>query len=221
MVTAHTFGKIDGVDRKQGLVSVSSHPLIIQDSQSQLSINSSSREDAPSGTGAKTIRISGIGSDWKRKGEIIQLTGQEPTLTKQEYIAIDVAEVVRAGEEKKNLGDIYISGPGQTLGIIEGSANKVFFSHVIVPDGTEGGLDSWYCFNGPNNQDSPIQYKLIKVARNGIEQLLQQVTTYPQAGKFHHEFKTALPITKAIICIKGQSDGDGVDMRAGLELTFN
>ncbi len=113
-----------------------------------LEVASSSADDASAGTGARTIVINGLDSDYAPLSETVTLTGQTVAVTTGEFLRINEVYVATAGTGGKNAGVIYIalddtftSGVPQTaakiLQAIPIGNNRASNAYFTVPDDTE------------------------------------------------------------------------------------
>lgn len=84
-------------------------------------ISSSSTNDTSAGTGARTILIEGLDSDYKEISETIILNGQTQVESTNSYIRLFRAYVVTAGSGGTNAGDIYIGTSGVSSGVPTGT----------------------------------------------------------------------------------------------------
>ena len=86
------------------------------DAAYRLDIASSSAADAAAGTGARTIDIYGLDSQWMLQKETVTLTGQTMLTTTKYFRRVFEIVVATAGSGFLNAGDIYVvkSGTGGT-----------------------------------------------------------------------------------------------------------
>lgn len=84
-------------------------------SASVMKVSSSSANDASGGTGAITVKVSGLDGDWNRADETVTLTGQTAVETTTEFIRVFRMEVMTWGSGGTNAGVIYV-GTGTVTG---------------------------------------------------------------------------------------------------------
>ena len=87
----------------------------------QLSISSSSANDTSAGTGARTVTLSGLDTDYNEISETITLNGQTAVTTTNSYLRIFRIVVNSAGSGGENAGVIYAGTGTVTAGV---PANK-------------------------------------------------------------------------------------------------
>ena len=102
-----------------------SHPS----SASTMTVSSSSTADTSAGTGARTVEISGLDSDYNEVSETITLNGQTAVTTTNTYIRMNRAIVRSAGSGEQNAGVIYVGTGTVTAGV---PANK--YATIAVGD---------------------------------------------------------------------------------------
>lgn len=82
-----------------------------------MNVSSSSTDDASGGTGARTIVIQGLDSNFSEISETITLNGQNTVTTTNSFLHINYIYVATAGSGAKNAGVIYIGSGLNTLGV--------------------------------------------------------------------------------------------------------
>ncbi len=81
-------------------------------------VSSTSADDAfPSGTGARTIRVLGLDTDYNEIEEDIELNGQTQVATTKQYLRVYRAFVLTSGSGGTAAGIIYIGTSGATAGV--------------------------------------------------------------------------------------------------------
>lgn len=73
-----------------------------------VTVLSSSANDTSAGTGARTIRITGLDANYAEQSETITLNGTTPVATTNTYIRVHTARVVSAGSGGSNAGTITV-----------------------------------------------------------------------------------------------------------------
>lgn len=88
-------------------------------SSTLLGVASTSANDTSVGTGARTLQIEGLNSNYDPQTEVITLNGQTRVNTTKQFLRVNGATVLTAGTSRGNEGTIYISNSTQvfTLGI--------------------------------------------------------------------------------------------------------
>jgi len=90
-------------------------------------VSSSDANDAAAGTGARTVRISGLDADYAAQTEDLALDGKTKVETVNKYLRIHEMKVLTAGTSKEPEGDIYAYDTSDTVtdGVPQ-TAAKVF-----------------------------------------------------------------------------------------------
>lgn len=102
---------------------------------------SSSVNDTAAGTGARTIEVTGVDTNWQEKLEIITLNGITPVQSVNNYFRVTKAEVLTTGTYGgANAGNILVRGTGGGTSFvqIDTSTGESFSSHFFVPLGFIG-----------------------------------------------------------------------------------
>lgn len=106
-------------------------------SAEKLKVKSSDGKDTAAGVGARTIQIRGLDENYAIQTETVIMTGAVAKETTKEYIRFLDAEVLTAGTELDNAGNITIkdNADALTLGYIHASYNKSSGVFFTVPAG--------------------------------------------------------------------------------------
>lgn len=83
----------------------------------QMTVSSSSTNDAAAGTGARTVLVSGLDANYNEASETITLNGQTAVTTTKSYIRMFRAFVVTAGSGGTAAGTIYVGVGTVTAGV--------------------------------------------------------------------------------------------------------
>lgn len=97
---------------------------------SVLKVSSSSTADTSAGTGARTVQLYGLDSDYNEINEVITLNGQTAVNTTQEFLRINRMVIRSAGSGGTNAGVVYAGTGTVTSGV---PANK--YATVAIGDG--------------------------------------------------------------------------------------
>lgn len=119
-------------------------------------------EATPPGTGAWSVKLEGLDTDYNRITETVALQGLTPVNTTQTFLHIDRAYVVECGSTGSNVGEIRgtISGAAQFfIPAVEGQTQQMQY---IVPAGKTLLLDSYHigCGRMSGNVDMHIQFQI-------------------------------------------------------------
>lgn len=97
---------------------------------SVLKVSSSSTADTSAGTGARTVQLYGLDSDYNEINEVITLNGQTSVNTTQEFLRINRMIIRSAGSGGTNAGVVYAGTGTVTSGV---PANK--YATIAIGDG--------------------------------------------------------------------------------------
>lgn len=106
-----------------------SHPA----SATQMTLSSSSANDAAEGTGARTVYVQGLDADYNEIAEVVTLNGQTAVTTALSYLRVQnltVLTVGSPGPTGANAGQIYMGTGTVTTGV---PANV--FGHIAIGEG--------------------------------------------------------------------------------------
>lgn len=126
-----------------------------------VSIVSSSVNDTAAGTGARTIRISGLDANGNFQTEIVTLNGTTPVITSTSWLRINRAFITTSGNSNRNFNDGAITinqsvTTSAVFAIIEAGYGIAKLAVYTIPKGTTGvlrniqlsGLRSTSAFSG-------------------------------------------------------------------------
>jgi len=105
-------------------------------------VSTSANDDgAPAGTGAQTLTIEGLDSDYLEVSDTITMNGVTAVTTTQSFLRVHRAYVVASGSNETNVGDITIdpttSGAGSRQAAIAAGDGQTLISHYTVPAAKE------------------------------------------------------------------------------------
>jgi len=79
-------------------------------------VSSSTADASPSGTGARTVEICGLDTNYKFQSEIVTLNGQTAVTSTRTYLRVFAAQVLLTGTGRKNAGAIVVYRTGTAGG---------------------------------------------------------------------------------------------------------
>jgi len=154
-------------------------------SATQMTVSSSSANDAAAGTGARTINIEGLDADYNEISEDIILNGQTPVTTVNSYLRINRGIVLTAGSGEKNAGIIRAGTGAVTSGVpanvflsIDGDGdNQTLMCLWTVPAGYTAFLVQTNVSTG-NASNTPALLQTTVVARphGGVFSTKERIT---------------------------------------------
>ena len=197
-----------------------------------LKVSSSSTADTSAGTGARTVELFGLDTDYNEINETITLNGQTAVNTTKEYLRINRMIVRSAGSGGSNAGVIYAGTGTVTLGVpanvyasINGvtGANQSLMTLWTVPSGYTAYLLQYDISNGTTS-NTPAVCKLVLAVRPYGE-VFQSKDVKSLTTGMHIEEKFIVPIKieeKSDIEVRAVSSSASVsfDISAGLEIIY-
>ena len=197
-------------------------------SASVLKVSSSSTADTSAGTGARTVEIDGLDTNYDEISETVTLNGQTAVNTTNEYLRINRMVIKSAGTGGQNAGVIYAGTGTVTTGVpankyatIAIGDNQTVMALWTVPRGYTAYLlqtditvattqNNKYCtvhlVARPNGEVFQIKDKFVKA-----ESSVHQAYTIP----LNFEEKTDIEV-RAI----GDSAGADIAISAGLDFIY-
>jgi hypothetical protein len=143
-----------------------------------LKVSSSSASDTSAGTGARTIYIEGIDTNYDVMSEIVVLNGQTSVNTQYQYRFINNMYVVTVGSSGHNVGDINIGTGTVTSGvpavlydIIGATFNNRTTAHFMVPAGYTGYMAQGLFTAGQASGTTGVTGKLIVTGPDNISRV--------------------------------------------------
>jgi hypothetical protein len=112
-------------------------------SAAQLTVSSSSTDDDAGGTGALTVLVEGLATDFSPLSETITLDGQTGVTTTESYYRVNDIKVLTAGSTGNNQGNLYVGTgtitagkPATVYALIKPGCNMAHGGHYTVPKGS-------------------------------------------------------------------------------------
>jgi hypothetical protein len=108
---------------------------VLPTSAAAASVVSTSTDDDgdPAGTGALTLTVQGLDSNYDEVEETVTMDGTTPALTTQTFLRVNRAFAVTAGSNGTNVGNISISVGGDLQAYIEANQGQTHQTHYTVP----------------------------------------------------------------------------------------
>ena len=197
-----------------------------------LKVSSSSTADTSAGTGARTVELFGLDTDYNEINETITLNGQTAVNTTKEYLRINRMIVRSAGSGGANAGVIYAGTGTVTTGVpanvyasINGvtGANQSLMALWTVPAGYTAYILQYDISNGTTS-NTPAVCKLVLAVRPYGE-VFQSKDVKSLTTGMHIEETFPIPIKieeKSDIEVRALSSSASVsfDISAGLEIIY-
>lgn len=166
----------------------------------QMKVTSTNANDTAAGTGARTILIEGLDSNYNEISEIVTMNGLTTVLTTQLFLRINRATVVSAGSAKGALGDIYMGDgivtagiPAIVYNIIKYDFNNTVTGHYTIPAGYTGYLVQGLFSVGQPSGSAEIRGRLMTTNQNGINHTNSVVALNNGSADYTFEFPVAIP----------------------------
>ena len=154
-------------------------------SASVLKVSSSNANDTSDGTGARTVQVYGVDSDYNEINEIVTLNGQTALNTSNSFLRVYRTIVRTAGSGEKNAGDIYVGDGTVTSGVpatkyakILVGNNQTLMALWTVPSGYTGYLYQFDCSSGSTAANKFQTIKLFIRPENQVFQVKDVQTVH-------------------------------------------
>ena len=115
-------------------------------SAQSMEIVSDNVNDTSAGTGARTVQVFGLDSNWDEIDETVTLNGTTAVSLVNNYIRVYRSIVLTAGSNETNLGNIsvQISGGGTVGAYIAADDGQTQQAVYTIPNGKTGYFLKWY-----------------------------------------------------------------------------
>lgn len=127
----------------------------------KVNIKSTNSSDNSSGTGARTVKLSGLDSNYGEISETINLNGTSNVLSINSYLRLYRAEVITGGTSGENEGEI--EATQETSGIVffklPVGVNQTLMAIYTVPAGKTAYLVDWY-FGMKNGKPTRMEFSM-------------------------------------------------------------
>lgn len=137
-----------------------------------VNIVSTNVNDTAAGTGARTIRIDGLDSNFDEISEVITLNGTTPVISVNQYVRLFRAVVLTAGSSGENLGAItaaHTTVPANIFFSITPSYNQTQVAAYTIPNGKTGLIVSFdYSCVRSNGSQGSIELRLLQRPEGGV-----------------------------------------------------
>lgn len=128
-----------------------------------LNVVSSDTNDTSAGTGARTVEIEGLDSNWDVLTETVSMNGTTNVTTTNSFLRVYRARVVTAGSTGTNAGTITMTNTTSSNVIAQISVDTSGFGQTLmacytIPNGKTGYLIS---VNGSSSKDNEHTFRLL------------------------------------------------------------
>lgn len=166
----------------------------------QMTVSSSSASDTSSGTGARTIYISGLDASHNEISETVTLNGQNAVTTTKSYLHINEAYVATAGSGNSAAGSIYIGTGTVTAGvpatvydIIAFDYNRRITGSYTIPAGYTGYISQGLFSAGQSGGTNAVTGRLMTRGTNNIRLTAAVVTLNNGSADYVFEYPLGVP----------------------------
>jgi len=165
-----------------------------------MKVSSGSANDAAAGTGARTVLITGLDTNYAVISETVTLNGQTAVNTANSYLRINGMEVLTTGSGNTSAGVIYIGTgtvttgvPANVYGIIPLAYNQSTQAVYTVPAGYTAYLSS-YTFTSAYASATPVSCSGFFVTYTGSIPVIEATARMNSGNSFDRHFDCPLPI---------------------------
>lgn len=153
-----------------------------QTSAVALELLSSSANDTAAGTGARTVRITGLDINYNTVTEVVSMNGTSVVPTVNSYFRVNFFDLVTAGSGGTNAGDITlrVASAGATQQIMKASYGFSKTCIFTVPAGFTYTVTDFVMQVGGNGANTNITYGVTKIM-NGITTINNEFNATPDA----------------------------------------
>ena len=184
-------------------------------SAEQLSIVSDSANDTAAGSGARSVKITGLDANWDPLTETVDLNGTTPVNTTNSFLRVNTIEVATAGSGRTNDGEILAQNNAEdnTLAYIEPGEGESHNGLYSIPAGKTGYVVQWHGFE-QSNQESEIY---LAITLEGEVTKLRRGALLA-SDQFHMSLQLPLVLPpKTDIELLARTVSGGGDVMAGFE----
>lgn len=181
---------------------------------------SDSANDTSAGTGARTVLIEGLDTNFATQTEIVTLNGTTPVATtRTDWNRISLAIVVTAGSNESNVGELIIrvASAGNVRTIIAPTFSRSFNGFFTIPLGKTAFLRQNVAFT-PKGEDIIIQPRVMGFS-SGVWITAGRAATYQSSLIIANISLPVFP-EKTDIEFRAKSTNTGVSISIGIEITL-
>lgn len=184
-------------------------------------IVSTDAADDAAGTGARTVEIQGLDSDYKVQSETVTMDGTTDVETANSYVRIFRMKVVTAGSGGVNAGTITATAQidSTVSAQIAIGNNQTLMAIYTVPVGVWGQLTNYYV-SVLGTVAAIVTVRLWIRPFDEVWQLKHVLHTDPNAnGYFNHQFGIPLDVSpKSDVRIEATTTANDTDVAGGFDL---
>lgn len=109
-------------------------------------VSSSTDDDGdPAGTGAQTVKVYGLNSDWLMMDETVTMNGTSAVTLSNQYLRVFRAHTVAVGSGEVNAGNIQVKHGATVLAQISAGKGQTLMALYTIPaDFVQAEIRKWY-----------------------------------------------------------------------------
>ena len=188
-----------------------------------LNITSSSASDTSAGTGARTVFIEGLDTDYNMIEETVTLNGTSNVLTVNSYLRVNNMYVATSGSSQTNEGDITAtsSGEAKLLSLVTADCGTGLVGVYTVPNGYDGYMTSEFlsCTNVSDSQSNLVTYFFDENGNLGLGQRLSATSNGNNYVKNDFGLWVKVP-SKTDIVLASNVTANDTEVGAGFEIVL-
>ena len=169
---------------------------VYRDTAIVMSVSSDDANDTSAGTGARTVKITGLDTNFDEMNETITLNGLTEVTTSNSFMRIINMQVETAGSGIENAGNIYMGTGTVTLGkpsVVHGlitlGYNKSLLGMRTIPNNHQGFLILYELYSGIAKQ---ISARVVVKPPGGVFQTQDLILL--REGKADHIYLAPFPL---------------------------
>lgn len=166
----------------------------------QLSVSSDNAADTAAGTGARTVYLEGLDTNFNTITETVTLNGQTAVTTTRSYLHINNCYVLTAGSGNSAAGTIYFGTGTVTAGVpatvydvIQFDYNARVTGSYTVPAGYTAYVSQGLFSSGQSSGSGPVTGRLMTRGPNNIRLTAAVTTVNNGAADYAFEYPLVVP----------------------------
>jgi hypothetical protein len=166
----------------------------------QMTVSSTSTDDASAGTGAQTVVVQGLDADYNEVTEIVTLNGQTAVTMTASLLRVNYAYVATAGSGNSAAGDIYIGTgvvttgvPATVYDIIKFDYNDTTTGSYTVPAGYTAFISQGLFSAGQAGGSNQVQGRLTTRGTDNIRRTVALTTLNNGVADYAFEYPLPVP----------------------------
>lgn len=176
-----------------------------------VNVSSTDIDDTAGGSGARTLFIQGLDSNYNILNETITLNGQTNVSSVNQYLRVWRCDVRLSGAHNSNEGTISITQHSILLGVIEPDDGRCQSALYTVPNGYTAYLIDMYC---TSSEDKDIEYEVALMPYNQSWRTIKEINTYRES--YQHKFMCPIQFNaKTEIRMRAKAGSSSGEVGAG------